>query len=234
MGSRAKRIFVLSPHVDDAELGVGGYLARAVDQGAEVMVALATAGTVRHPHGAVTGRQRMDEFHAAMEVLGVQQVRVLTQERDGELPHFSHARMVGMLDDLQRAFQPDEILLPLPSAHQDHTYCWEAGIAMARPHRATHGPALVAGYEYPLTSWGAGAGFSAFRGGLYIDISATWERKLHALRQHASQFGAGDAGALALEGVSALARLRGAEAGFGHAELLHIVRQRWGQGVPSH
>lgn len=147
MGSSAKRIFVLSPHADDAELGVGGYLARAVDQGAEVMVALATAGTVRHPHGVVTGRQRMDEFHAAMEVLGVQQVCVLTQERDGELPHFSHARMVGMLDDLQRAFQPDEILLPLPSAQQDHTYCWEAGIAMARPHRATHGPALVAGYE---------------------------------------------------------------------------------------
>ncbi len=234
MGSSAKRIFVLSPHADDAELGVGGYLARAVDQGGRGHGGAGDGG-----HGAASPRRghgtpAHGRIHAAMEVLGVQQVHVLTQERDGELPHFSHARMVGMLDDLQRAFQPDEILLPLPSAHQDHTYCWEAGIAMARPHRATHGPALVAGYEYPLTSWGAGAGFSAFRGGLYIDISATWERKLHALRQHASQFGAGDAGALALEGVSALARLRGAEAGFGHAELLHIVRQRWGQGVPSH
>ncbi|WP_158702889.1 PIG-L deacetylase family protein [Melaminivora suipulveris] len=228
MNRTAKRIFVLSPHADDAELGVGGYLAKAVDQGAEVMVALATAGTVQHFHGSeVTGSQRLDEFHAAMAVLGVQQVRVLTQERDGELPHFSYARMVGMLDALQRSFQPDEILLPLPSAHQDHTYCWEVGIAMTRPHRVTHVPALVAGYEYPLTSWGQGAGFSAFRGGLYIDVSATWTRKLQALRQHVSQFGDADGDPLALEGVAALARLRGAEAGFGHAELLHVVRQRW-------
>lgn len=86
----------------------------------------------------------------------------------------------------------------------------------------------------PVDQLGRGRRVQRVPGRALTDISATWERKQHALRQHASQFGAGDAGALALEGVSALARLRGAEAGFGHAELLHIVRQRWGQGVPSH
>lgn len=225
----AKRVFVLSPHADDAELGIGGYLARVVDEGGEVMVALATVGDVRHLHDTVntTAQKREEEYFAAMSVLGIQHCRILTKGLDGELQKHPRGELVAMLDTLQSEFEPDEILLPLPSSHQDHVYCWEVGISMARPNAAKRLPSLVAGYEYPLTSWGPGSAFNPFTGGLYLNVTHTWERKLEALRQHQSQMARGDGHIISLEGVTALGRLRGIEAGYGYAELLHVVRQRW-------
>lgn len=223
------RVMVLSPHADDAELGAGGYLARVVQSGGEVMVVLATIGDVRHLHSdqLVVADQRAAEFRAAMRELGVQHTRILTEGMDGSLNQFPRAQMVGVLDEVQQDFQPDVVLLPLPSAHQDHAYCWEVGVAMARPNFAKHQPALVAAYEYPLTGWGAGAEYSSFKGGLYVNVTATWERKLAALRQHRSQMRQGRGHLLSEEGAAALGRWRGMESGYEYAELLHVIRQRW-------
>lgn len=229
--SAPKRVLVLSPHSDDAELGVGGYLARVVAEGGVVLVALATVGAAPKPNGSdgsngAASQRRLAEFKRAMEVLGVQQHCVMSEGFDGRLNDFPKAEMIGMLDQLLEEFRPDEILLPLPSSHQDHTYCWEVGIAMSRPVASRHQPCLVAGYEYPATGWGAGAEFSAFKGGLYVNVEATWERKLAALREHQSQMRDADH-LISLEGVTVLGRMRGLEAGFKYAELLHVVRQRW-------
>ncbi|WP_257558250.1 PIG-L deacetylase family protein [Sphingobium sp. CFD-2] len=219
---------VLSPHADDAELGAGGYIGRVTAQGGEVMVVLATAGASNHIEtgASALADQRIAEFQAAMRVLGVQQQHILTQGLDGELHAFPRSSFVKLLDDLQAEFEPDEILLPLPSSHQDHTYCWETGIAMTRPKSPKLLPSLVAGYEYPLSGWGPGAAFNNCKGGLYVDITASWELKLAALRQHASQLG-NRAGLVSIEAVEALAHWRGLEAGYRRAELFHIVRQRW-------
>lgn len=224
----SKRVLALSPHADDVELGVGAYLANVVSEGGLVLVVLATAGAEPkgNSRGANSAELRKGEFQRAMVVLGVQQTCVLSEGFDGRLQAFPMDEMVGMLDGLRDEFQPDEILLPLPSSHQDHSYCWEAGIAMTRPTASKRQPSLVAGYEYPMTGWGAGAEFSAFKGGLYINVEATWERKLAALREHRSQVREADH-LISLEGVTALGRMRGLESGFKYAELLHVVRQRW-------
>lgn len=224
-----KRVLVLSPHADDAELGVGAYLARVIDAGGEVMVALATVGRSRSLclGREVTEQERMDEFSESMAVLGVQTTEVLTRGLDGVLDSFPRAQMVGMLDALQNRFEPDEVLIPLSSSHQDHRYCWEAGVAATRLNPAKHASRLVAAYEYPATCWGGGGIVNPLGGSLYIDVSATWSRKVEALRRHRSQMHEGAGHLVSIEGVTALAQWRGAEAGFALAEVLHIMRARW-------
>ncbi|WER48987.1 PIG-L family deacetylase [Cupriavidus sp. WKF15] len=224
-----KRVFVLSPHADDAELGVGGYLARVIDAGGEVMVALGTVGAstsicLRREIGK---EERLSESRESMAVLGVQSVEVLTEGLDGALSSYPAVEMIGRLDRLQNMFEPDEVLIPLPSSHQDHRYCWEVGIASTRPNHTKHVPRLVAAYEYPATFWGEGALHKGFGGGLYIDITQTWTRKLDALRRHQSQMLEDPGRLIGIEGATALAQLRGVEAGFAKAELLHVLRQRW-------
>lgn len=70
------RFVVLAAHPDDESLGAGGLLALLHSVGADVEVLLCTAGEGSHPDSATTTPEklkavRMEEFAAAMEVLGL-------------------------------------------------------------------------------------------------------------------------------------------------------------------
>lgn len=222
-----KTILILSPHADDAELGCGGYIARTIYEGGTVIVALATVGAIKFIHldREVTASEREEEFNKSMAVLGVQHTHILTRGLDSNLNTFPQGDMVGMLDSLQKQYTPDEVLIPLPSAHQDHRYCWEVGVATTRPSAARHTPTMIAAYEYPLSSWGDGAAANSFTGGVYVNIEDYWEHKIEALSQYGTQM-RGQYDLISTGGVEALARLRGIEAGFKYAELLHALRIR--------
>lgn len=227
---RSKKVLVLSPHPDDAELGVGGYLASITAAGGEAMVILATVGPPAEssPAWEALAATRKTDFTHAMDVLAVQHGRILGQGGDGELrQRLPMSRFVRLLEGFIDEFAPDEVPPPLPSSHQDHVHCWEAGIAATRPRSTGHRPTLVASYEYPLSHWGAGAAFHSFRGGLYTDVTPTWPRKLLGLQAHASQMDRAPGHPIGIEGATTLARLRGMEAGCEYAELPHIVQMRW-------
>jgi LmbE family N-acetylglucosaminyl deacetylase len=130
-----------------------------------------------------------------------------------------------MLDDIIDQFKPTEVLIPLPSSHQDHRYTWEVGIAATRPSAAKHQPTLIAAYEYPSTNWGDGSEANAGKGGLYANVTDYWDRKVEALSKYETQM-RGEHHLYSIAGVTALGNLRGLEAGFGKAELFHVLRIR--------
>lgn len=222
-----KSVLILSPHADDAELGCGGYISRVAKAGGRVIVALATVGDIEFLHlgRSVKSSERLDEFYASMEVLGVKDTHVLTEGLDSNLNTFPQGKMVAMLDKLQHDYQPDEVLIPLPSSHQDHKYCWEVGVAATRPSNSRKTPTMVAAYEYPLSCWGDGANASSFKGGVYVDVTQTWADKVLALSKYVSQM-RGGVSLVSEVGVESLARIRGVEAGFQYAELFHALRIR--------
>lgn len=220
------RVLVLSPHADDAEIGCGGYIARTIAEGGEVCVALMTVSDIDFLHrGVVTAEERLAEFHNSMRVLGVQSTQVLSTGLDGKLYTSPQSEFVKALDKLQGIFQPDTVLIPLPSSHQDHRYCWEVGIATTRPTPSKHSPGMIAAYEYPSTSWGDGSDANAGRGGIYVNVSAHWDTKVESLRMYATQM-RGEGNLFSVTGIEALARLRGLESGFAYAELFHTLRIR--------
>lgn len=221
-----KRILVIAPHCDDAELGVGGYMAKEVKAGAKVMVVVATVSDVAMLHAGrvVTASERKSELASALSVLGVHDWKILTEGYDSNLNTYPSGKMVAELDVIQNEFQPSEILIPMPSSHQDHRYMWEVCVAATRPSISKYQPKLVAAYEYPYSSWGEGAKMSSFTGGMYVNITNEIELKAQALESHSSQMRENTL--LSVNGAKALATMRGLEAGFPFAELLYILRMR--------
>jgi LmbE family N-acetylglucosaminyl deacetylase len=220
------RLLVVSPHADDAELGCGGYIARTVAEGGEVFVALMTVSDINFRHcGVVSAETRLNEFCASMNALGVKHYKVLSKNLDGQMYTAPQSEFVGKLDDIQDTFKPDTVLIPLPSFHQDHRYGWEVGLAATRPSAAKHNPSLIAAYEYPASNWGDGAELNAGSGGIYVNVAKHWRKKLQSLAEYKTQM-RGKQHLLSIEGVTALAKLRGLEAGFEKAELFHALRMR--------
>lgn len=180
-----KTILIIAPHPDDAELGIGGTIAKLCDQGRRVVLLDLTRGE-RASRG--TPEIRAKEAQEAARVLGVGE-RVCAGIPDGgilDLPD-QRARVAQFI----RQYAPEVLLAPMgPDRHPDHTHAhllslaanFEAGLHQAAkqgphpPRRADH----LFTY-YPYTDPEAAPP-------LVVDVSGHLERKLEALRQYRSQF----------------------------------------------
>jgi|RhiMetdeSRZDD1v2_1073273.scaffolds.fasta_scaffold391737_2 LmbE family N-acetylglucosaminyl deacetylase len=190
------RILVVVAHPDDAEFGCGGSVARWVDQGSVVSYCLLTNGNRGSDDPTMTPERlatiREAEQRAAARSLGVEEVLFLGYP-DGELEDTREARR-----DVVRAirrFRPDRLVAqnPFPtlnpySGHRDHRQAARLALDAVYPYARDrmHFPELLAegwqphkvrevylmGHDDPDTA---------------LDIAPTMERKLAALRCHASQ-----------------------------------------------
>lgn len=222
------RLLVIAPHADDEVLGCGGYMSKVMRNGGEVYVVVASISDIHFLHldKVVTEQERVRELSNALGVLKVPSFQVLTYGFESKLETFPSGEMVAMLDKIQQFFKPTQILLPLPSFHQDHKYMWNICIAATRPSPAKHAPTLIAAYEYPAQCWGDSSSYDAGQGGIYVDISGEYMAdKEEALSHYETQMRE-DNHLISIEGARALARLRGLESGYHYAELFHCLRLR--------
>lgn len=173
---------VIAPHPDDAELGIGGTMARLCAGGHRVVLLDLTRGE-RASRG--TPEIRAGEAQAAAHSLGVGE-RACANLPDGgilDLPE-QRALVAGFI----RKYRPSVILAPMgPDRHPDHTQAhllcqaanFEAGLRKLPgdpPHRAAH-----VFFYYPYTE-------SAAPPSLVLDVSGFFGQKLEALKQYQSQF----------------------------------------------
>ncbi len=108
------RILVFGPHPDDQELGMGGTIARLVDQGHDVVLVDMTDGEPT-PYGDPD--TRMAEAAAAAAILGARRKQIGLKNRF--VSHSIEARhtVAGVI----RQEQADVLFLPYPEdAHPDH------------------------------------------------------------------------------------------------------------------
>jgi len=110
-----KRILVLSPHADDAEIGCGGTIIKRLTEGYEVKwITFSGYRLTNKGHDDVT-----KEFKEAMETLGV---------TDYILLYFKDTRLEGSIRDIRQLiydvigeYKPDVVYVPVvTSGHEDH------------------------------------------------------------------------------------------------------------------
>jgi bacillithiol biosynthesis deacetylase BshB1 len=183
-------VLAVGAHPDDVELGCGATLALLRRAGARFAIVSLTRGE-RGSRG--TPDARAAEAAAGGRVLGADEV-VLLDCGDGGLRR-GPAEEDAVVAQLRR-LRPTLVLVPPPrDRHPDHVRacglvrdaCYYAGLrrraegAVGAPWR----PSLVLSYELhqPLEPT------------LVVDVGATFEQKLEALRAHRSQFGATEDGA---------------------------------------
>jgi len=210
------RLLVVGAHLDDAEIACGGTMARAVASGHEVRMLTLTHSAFNRYDGTVlrTRDQAREEAKVAAEILGVKDMEVL-EYPTLDLPYDSE--VIGKVEAHIDAFQPDMILTHWPhDTHQDHRRGALATLSASRwyPSLALYEPMMPAGRSYV-----------GFRPQLYVDVSDFFERKMAALKAHASQYQ--KFGEAWIQAVEARSRFRGYEIGVAYAEAFEAVRMEW-------
>jgi bacillithiol biosynthesis deacetylase BshB1 len=175
---------VIAPHPDDAELGMGGTIARMLQRGMRVGILDLTSGEPT-PHGSEALRKR--ETAAATEILGVtwRGNAGLTNRR---LRPTLRAR--GVVAGFIRQLRPRWLFAPYwQDAHPDHTAATEL-IEAARfwaklsktdlPGEPFHPERIYYYYCIHLRL--------AVNPSFIVDVSEQWEQKLASIKAYESQF----------------------------------------------
>ena len=198
--SEIQRILVIAAHPDDVDFSAAGTVALWTDAGIEVIYCIVTDGDAgghdrNVPRAEIPALRRAEQTGAAKQV-GVHDLRFLGYP-DGRVE-----ATLALRRDLARVIRqvrPDRLLCPSPernyarpgASHPDHRAVGSAALDAVYPDARNPFafPELLAGEGLePWTVrevWLPGGPTP----GHYVDITATFPRKVAALRAHESQTG---------------------------------------------
>jgi LmbE family N-acetylglucosaminyl deacetylase len=199
---RPARVLVVAAHPDDADVAMAGTVARWTDEGSEANLVCCTSGDAGGEDATldplVLARRREAEQRSAADMVGYAGVTFLHRP-DGALANDLALR--EQLVRLLRQLRPDAVAAPDPRVflhgsliqHVDHREAGAAALDAVYP--AARNPMA---FPHLVTTEGLQP-HAVGRLYLYwsehpdevVDISATLERKLGALRAHVSQFPSG-------------------------------------------
>jgi LmbE family N-acetylglucosaminyl deacetylase len=189
---------IISAHPDDPDFGAAGTLARLVDGGTKVTIVISTDGSEGGEDPAVPDaeltRLRYAEQCAAAKELGIGDV-VFLGHPDGRLEHTLEFRKE--ITALIRRHRPELVLTHIPvididtpigAYHPDHLAVGEATLAAVYP-AARNPRAFRELLDEGLEPWRVKEVWIPTwnQGDFFVDIGATVDRKLAALRHHESQ-----------------------------------------------
>jgi N-acetylglucosamine malate deacetylase 1 len=220
-------VLLVAPHVDDAEISLGGTVLRLLAQKCTVHVAvLITQDTEFHgTKDVVSSNIRKQELEKSMELWGISSHVILYEDMPIDFDITTHSKLsvVRKLDALLIDKKIDWVFMPTPSFHQEHQFCYECCIAATRPTHATIKLKRIFAYEYPGSIWTTGINAERLGGRYYFDISDHIEQKMTLLDVHQSQ-GLSNRKLISKGAIDALAKLRGYEAGYEYAEMAYLLR----------
>ena len=208
-----KKLLILAPHTDDAELGCGGTIARALEEGGEVHVAAFSTCEDSVPAALPQDTLRC-EFYKAMTMLGVPESNLWVGNYIVRRLNESRQRVLDDLVELGRRIQPDAVILPSGhDMHQDHQVVHAEGM------RAFKHITLL-GYELPWNNL-------TFDAQAFVALEARHiQLKAATLGCYASQAMLGrpyfESGF-----IEGWARMRGVQVRLPYAEAFELMRIRW-------
>jgi N-acetylglucosamine malate deacetylase 1 len=218
------RKLVVSPHPDDAEIGLGASIHRWVREGHLVTIGVCTGeGDLTMVHSAATipfSQRREEQRQAALELgAAVIWYELAPASRFDSLPQ---SMFVSAFD---RSFcQFDEVYLPLPSYNDDHKRVFAAGLAAFRPGKLDGVPLLA--YEQACSQCLGEPGPFPY-GRRYIPVTgADMRAKRAAIDCHQSQMHGRGESIYGTAGADINAKMRGMEGGASWAELVYLLRER--------
>ncbi len=192
------RVLVVTAHPDDVDFGMAGTVATWTAAGVDVTYCVCTDGDAggfdRSVSRPAMAQVRRDEQRAAAKVVGVEHVEFLGYP-DGRL-----APTIELRRDISRVIRqvrPDRVVCQSPerrwdrifASHPDHLAAGEASVCAVYPDARNpfaHPELLDPEGLEPHTVaelWLMASG----RPDRHVDVTATAEQKLAALRCHASQ-----------------------------------------------
>lgn len=213
MTNRSKRIVVLAPHTDDAELGCGGTISRLVSAGADVSVVSFSSAEESLPKGAKPGTLR-EEFFASTRRMGVAEGN--TRVFGFPVRRFSYQRqeILEEMVKLRKELDPEAVFLPSAGdCHQDHQVVHDEGIRAFKER-------TVFAYELPWNQM-------EFRPQAFVILDRKHlDTKWEALQEYKTQLQLARP-YFSWDFIEGIARARGIQAKAEYAEAFEVIRMRW-------
>lgn len=225
-----QRVLVVAAHPDDEVLGCGGTVARHVDAGDAVFNLIAAEG--------ITARDvTRDETARAAEIATLQKSGRKAAKFLGAQP----PRFLGLPDHRLDGMALLDIIKPIEAVvaelkptlvythhggdmNLDHRLINQAVLTACRPLPGATVTAIYGFETVSSTEWGAPTMGGVFTPNLFVDISGQLDRKLRAVacyEQELRQF----PHPRSLEGLRALAQVRGSSCGVTAAEAFVVMRE---------
>lgn len=181
------RILAIGAHPDDIELGCAGTLARCIQRGDEVTIAIVCKGDCGSSDMSreELARVRSQEARDAAELLGADLVELGLADFGVEIA----ASIATLFTDLLRRVNPDVVITHYRDDYgSDHNNTFQlvrdASLAATVPNiESSHPPAKSMPLLYMMEPLG---GFD-FMPAIYVDIGDTYATKLKMLECHQSQ-----------------------------------------------
>ena len=224
------KVLVVAAHPDDEVLGCGGTIARLASEGRAVHVLLLADGEKSRAAadgsgvaaGAVAARKAAAE--KACRILGCESVESLSMP-DNRMDGLVLLDVVKEIEARIVRHAPTTLLTHHGSdVNVDHRIVSQAVIVACRPV-PNHSVRELLFYEVPSsTEWCPPRSADNFAPNYFVDVSATLDRKINALKAYASEVRdfPHPRSCLAIE---ALARWRGATVGVAAAEAFVVGRK---------
>jgi len=199
------RIIVFGAHPDDMEIGMGGTIAKHVEQGDDVLMVVATVPNLRE--------LRTQEARAGAEVLGAR-LEILDIPPD-DLG--VNRRTIREFDRLLTSVDPHLVYTHWDQdSHQDHNAVSRAILAAGRRNRCS-----VLMYEQTIPGGVTPGGFKAQS---FVDITDYIDRKCRSILVHRTQIDQ-NGGDWWLDGVRGRAMYRGYQMNTRFGEAFEVVKE---------
>lgn len=228
MSISKKRVLVIAPHPDDAELGVGGTIHIHKTRGDHVTVMVLCTQDFKNlsdePNKFKQGDHSLLEAHKARDVLGYDSL-VTCNLADETLDH----QIIDILREIEPvyySYKPDYVYCThYGDNNQDHRAAFEAAQVICRPH-SPHSPEFFFTYETPSSSeQSPRLQHTAFLPNYYNILSTdNLQKKISAFKCYVSEVRESPH-PRSIYGIESYARFRGLECNSEYAEAFQLIRR---------
>lgn len=205
-----KKILVLAPHTDDAELGCGGTMARFFEEGSEIYVAAFSTARASLPEGADPDMLKK-EFLASMKILGLPNEQLFVYDYEVRMLSYHRQEVLEEIVKLNSSIKPDLVLIPSGNdLHQDHQVIHNEALRAFKD-------VSIWGYELPWNH-------VTFSTQAFVTLTqAHLDKKWEMMTTYTSQFEKQRA-YFTKEFMEGLARVRGVQVREPYAEAFEVIR----------
>lgn len=216
---------MVAAHSDDEALGCGGTIARHVLKGDRVFGINMTDG--------VGARVDTEENHIFTRSIAAQksaQILGFSWHATGSFPDnmldsVPLIDIVRFIESAKTAIAPDLVYThSAADLNTDHRRVCEAVLTAFRPQPGENCKEIRCFEIASATDYGHEAVTGTFRPNLFINIAATWPQKVQALEAYGDEMRAAPH-SRSMEGLAALAQLRGMQNGLEMAEAFEVLRK---------
>ena len=207
-----KKILVLAPHADDAEIGMGGSIVKFIQLGYDVKIVniIIPCEDFNGVSSILAKERRENEAKISAGILGVTMEILDIDPYDFKFNRF----YTKMFDKIIYNFKPDEIFMTWEyDSHQDHQVLASIVFSATRKNNCS-----LYMYETMLPG---GISSKSFRPQLFVDISDFIETKRSAVDAYESVFGQNSLSKAIVDRAS----FRGGQIGVAYAESFEVVKQ---------